>query len=123
MDFRNAMPIVIALNNKDLGEELTSDHWQQIFKKIGNEINVRAEDFKLRNLIEMNIVEFMEDIRYISTQATQEKKLKEELASVKIEWNKQELTFTQAPNVKKAGEGNILTGIDDLNTKMDELMS
>lgn len=55
-DFRNTMPIVLALRN----ENLKDYHWRDIKKIIGEfEIN---DEFTLKKLIEMNVVEHMEDI-------------------------------------------------------------
>ena len=65
-DFKNAMPIVRALRNENLG----TSHWNSIYEIIKMNIDVNDPNFKLRNLIEMNIVGYVDEIKDISTQAT-----------------------------------------------------
>lgn len=65
-DFKNAMPIVKALRN----DNMTENHMREVYDKIGREINVKDEKFTLKNLIELNMMEFVDEIRDISTQAT-----------------------------------------------------
>jgi len=57
------MPIVRALRN----ENLKDNHWNAIFEIIKTRIDVKDENFKLRNLIDMNIVGYVDEIRDIST--------------------------------------------------------
>lgn len=68
-DFKNAMPIVIAMRNKNLQDY----HWEEIKEVIGQELIV-TDDFTLQNLFELNVLdeEIKEKIVEISTQATQE---------------------------------------------------
>jgi dynein heavy chain len=49
--FKDTMPVVIALRNKNL----KSYHWDAIKKIIGREFEIN-EDFTLKNLIDMNVV-------------------------------------------------------------------
>lgn len=62
LEFKNAMPIVNALRN----ENLQKSHWADIFAIIDRKIDVDDENFKLKDLIAMNIVEFVDDIKNIS---------------------------------------------------------
>lgn len=60
------MPIVKALRN----DNMTEKHMKEVYDKIGREINIKDENFTLKNLIELNMMEFVDEIRDISTQAT-----------------------------------------------------
>jgi dynein heavy chain len=60
------MPIVMALRNPDLKEH----HWDEINEMIGQTLNVDEEGFTLQSLIDMNVVQFMEQIVAKSVEAT-----------------------------------------------------
>lgn len=64
--FEQAMPIVVALRNPDLKD----NHWQDIREMIGQELDVTEEGFTLQSLIDLNVVQFMEQIVAKSVEAT-----------------------------------------------------
>lgn len=64
-DFRNTMPVVMALRNKYLKDY----HWVEIKRIIGKDFEI-TDEFTLKDLISMNVVEHMEEIQEVSTQAT-----------------------------------------------------
>lgn len=66
------MPIVTALRNPDLKEM----HWNDIKEMIGQDINVEEEGFTLQSLIDMNVVQFVEQIVAKSVEATGQAKLR-----------------------------------------------
>ena len=55
------MPVVVALRNKDLKDY----HWLEIKKIIGKEFQI-TEDFTLRNLLEMGVVENVYEIQEVA---------------------------------------------------------
>ena len=55
--FKEAMPVVVALRNKDLKE----NHWREI-KKIINQDFVINEEFTLKNLLDMGVTENVYEI-------------------------------------------------------------
>jgi len=70
-DFKDTMPVVVALRNKDLHDY----HWDEIKKIIGREFTI-TEDFTLKDLIDMDVVKYVTEIQEVATQATQEAVLK-----------------------------------------------
>lgn len=64
--FKEAMPIVTALRNEKLAEV----HWAQIKNLIKKEFDINQDDFTLKSLIDLDIIQFQEDITSISTKAT-----------------------------------------------------
>ncbi|KAL4487471.1 hypothetical protein ABPG72_006991 [Tetrahymena utriculariae] len=117
-DFRNTMPIVLALRN----ENLKDYHWRDIKKIIGEfEIN---DEFTLKKLIDMKVVDFMEEIQEISIQATQEASLEKQFQEISEKWNKQE--FTLAPykhHQPRTKDAYVLDQIDELFAAIDEYLA
>jgi len=66
--FKGAMPIVTALRNEDLKES----HWKEIKDLIQADFDINDPEFTLQSLIDLNAVQYMEDITAISTQASKE---------------------------------------------------
>ena len=76
--FKGAMPIVTALR----APELTEAHWNDINNLIDGTINVEEEGFTLQSLINLDVVQYMEEIQAISNRAKGEAKLKDLLGKV-----------------------------------------
>jgi len=66
------MPIVMALRNPDLNDS----HWADIRELIGTDLNIYEESFTLQSLLDMNVVQFMEQIVAKSVEATGQAKLR-----------------------------------------------
>ena len=57
--FKGAMPIVIALRNPALED----NHWDDINELVEGELRVREEEaFTLKDLIDLDVVQYMEEI-------------------------------------------------------------
>jgi dynein heavy chain len=76
--FKDAMPIVKSLRNKQLEE----NHWTEIQTLIQKPIDINNPDFTLKSLIELDVNQYVEDIVAISTAATQEYNLRQQMASI-----------------------------------------
>jgi dynein heavy chain len=63
--FKDTMPVVLALRNRNL----KTYHWNSIKEVIGREFEI-TEMFRLKNLMDLEVVEHQELILEISTQAT-----------------------------------------------------
>lgn len=107
------MPIVVALRNDNLKES----HWKEIKELINAEINITNPDFTLQNLIELNIVQFQEDITAISTQASQEASLRSQLSSLDEQWKKIDFVVKQ---YKDKADAYIVDEIDVIFQALDE---
>ena len=64
-EFKEAMPVVVALRNK----ELKDYHWVEIKKIIGKEFTI-TEYFTLKNLLAMGVTENVYEIQEVAAQAT-----------------------------------------------------
>ena len=86
-DFKSTMPIVTALGNK----KLLDIHWDEINTVLAipqtEEFNLQEKQWKLGELIELNVGDKEEEVVHISTTATQEHQLKAELAQLIDTWN------------------------------------
>ncbi len=85
------MPIVVALRNDNLKES----HWKEIKELINADFNIADPEFTLQQLIELNIVQFQEDITSISTQASQEASLRTQLNTLEETWRKIDFVVKQ----------------------------
>ena len=82
------MPIVTALRN----DKLQENHWALIKNMIKKEFDIHQEDFLLKSLIDLDILQFQEEITTISTKATQEANLHEQIELIKSTWGR--INFT-----------------------------
>ena len=83
-DFRETMPIVEALGNKNLKVE----HWTDIktILKLPVDYPMEERKFNLGELISFDVAEYQEEIIHISVTATQEFNLRNQLDEIKAIW-------------------------------------
>jgi len=62
------MPIVTNLRNVNL----TETHWEEIRNIVGPGLDIESEEFTLQSLIDLDVVQFQEEIVGISVRATGE---------------------------------------------------
>ena len=113
--FRGTMPVVVALRNNDLEES----HMQEIKDLLQNEFDIYDENFTLNSLIEMNVVQFQEEIEMISTQASQEASLRRQLTNLDEQWKKIDLITKPY----KDGDIQVLDEIEDVFTALDDSLA
>ena len=110
--FKGAMPIVVALRNDNLKEH----HWKEIKDLINADFNIADSEFTLQSLIDLNAVQFQEDITSISTQASQEASLRQQLQSLEDTWKKIDFIVKQY----KDKDALIIDEIDIIFQALDE---
>jgi hypothetical protein len=66
------MPIVTSLRNQNL----TELHWEEIRQTVGPGLEINEEAFTLLSLLELDVVQYQEELVGISVRATGEYKLK-----------------------------------------------
>ena len=116
-EFKETMPIVTALGNRNLKEY----HWEEIeeilkeeiekkFKGEADEFNMQDKNFALGTLIELNVANYQEELQMVSTTASQEANLRGQIDEVSRIWS--ELEF----NIKshREGEYHILGDLEDV---------
>jgi hypothetical protein len=83
-DFKDTMPIVEALGNKNLQDI----HWEEI-KQITKMFDYPLEErqFNLGILIDFNVAKYQEEVVAVSITATQEFNLRNQLEEIKQIWS------------------------------------
>jgi len=71
-------------------------HWQRIadVTRVRN-LDVEAEDFRLRNIMDLPLLEYKEDIEDICIAAVKERDIEAKLKQVESDWKMQEFNFAQ----------------------------
>lgn len=97
---------------------LLDKHWEDINELIDGELNIREdEEFTLQNLIELDVVQYMDDIVAISLRATGEYKLVNQWEAINAAWK--EVAFSVVQHKDTEGVW-VLSEVDDLYTFLDE---
>jgi len=109
------MPIVVALRN----DKLVEVHWEQIKDLIKKDFDIFEDDFTLKSLIDLDIIQFQEEITSISTKATQEANLREQIETIKSTWMK--INFIVEWEDKC--DSYILKDLEDIYTALDESLA
>jgi dynein heavy chain len=107
------MPIVTSLRNTNL----TETHWEEIRTAVGPGLEINNEDFSLQTLLEMNVVQYQEDIVGVSARATGEWKLRTSLTELIDLWKT--VNFTVKPHKDKQ-DSFVLSDMDTIFTFLDE---
>ncbi|KAM5165262.1 dynein axonemal heavy chain 14 [Mantella aurantiaca] len=113
LDFKQSLPIVVALRNPCL----QARHWDAIHFTIGRMIT-RDKNFTLGNLLELRISQHKDKIIDFSTTATNEATLEGMLNKVITLWNKTE--FKLAVHQSELSEILIIASAEDIMTQLEE---
>lgn len=114
-EFKETMPIVIALGNKNLRPY----HWKQIKEDILKvDIDMEGGGFSLGTLIEIKAIKYQEEIQNVSICASQEAYLESQLKEIETIWDSLEL------KIKMYREGVfILTELDEIQLQLDDCLT
>ena len=113
--FRLTMPVITCLKNTDLKDH----HWQQIDEIVGKELSKDQSSWTLGVLIELNAMDFRDEISAVSYQATQEQQLNEMLGGVIQTWVAVEFSVNSYKDQKDA---YVLGQVDEVIEQLDESM-
>ena len=89
--FQKVIPIVNVFKNEMLGKH----HWQEIKSLLGCDFDIESVDFTLKSLLDMNVIEYQEELEHISQRACQESALKQQLLQLDDLWKR--IVFTVKP--------------------------
>ena len=92
---------------------------QEIKDLLQTDFDQNDENFTLNSLIEMNVVQFQEEIQLISTQASQEASLRRQITAIDDQWKKIELITKPY----KDGEVQVLDEIEDVFAALDDSLA
>lgn len=115
LEFRETMPIVQALGNRNLMEE----HWTEIKALLNmQEFPLEERNFTLGELMGFKVASKQEEVENISVTATQEFKLAKQIMEINETWLKTEFEIE-----KYKDKDFILSGIDKVVIIIDESLS
>ena len=117
-DFKDTMPVVTALRSNFLKD----DHWNQIkaILNVKEEFNVYDDDFTLKNLMDLNVVKYQEELVAIATQATQENALENQISNTENIWKSKDINIKSYKDNKDC---YILGDLEPLFTSLDESLA
>ena len=99
-------------------QNLKPYHWNQIKETLNVEFPMENKEFNLGTLIGLNVARFQEEIEDISTTASNEANLADEIQKISDIWAKQEF------NIKLHKEGSpILCDLEDVQANLDESLT
>ena len=71
-------------------------HWQRIAEVTGDRsLDIEADDFRLRHVMNLPLLEHKEDIEDICIAAVKEREIEAKLRQVEFDWKNQEFHFSQ----------------------------
>merc|ERR1719174_2317414 len=116
-NFKNTLPVVMALRNKALKPR----HWESITETLGGmELDLDAEDFTLGKLLEMGVSAYMEQIQAIAGTATAELALEEMLQKVRTMWESGDDSDLTLMPYKEFKDVFILGGVDNIIVQLED---
>ncbi|CAF0723345.1 unnamed protein product [Didymodactylos carnosus] len=91
-EFSECCPLLEMMSNKAMQHR----HWQRIADVTGvHHLDVEADDFRLRHVMDLPLLQFKEDIEDICIAAVKERDIEAKLKQVESDWKSQEFNFAQ----------------------------
>ncbi|UJR23298.1 hypothetical protein I4U23_026313 [Adineta vaga] len=91
-DFSECCPLLEMMSNRAMQHR----HWQRIVEVTGvGNLDIEAEDLRLRNIMDLPLLKFKEDIEDICIAAVKERDIEAKLRQVEYDWRTQEFHFAQ----------------------------
>ncbi|CAF1610032.1 unnamed protein product, partial [Adineta ricciae] len=91
-DFSECCPLLEMMSNR----AMQTRHWQRIAEVTGvHNLDIEADDFRLRNVMDLPLLQFKEDIEDICIAAVKERDIEAKMKQVEADWRTQEFNFAQ----------------------------
>jgi dynein heavy chain len=117
--FKEGIPLILSLKN----DAMKPRHWEALMEMTGIKIDMNPATFTLQNLIAMELARYQEGIDEIVVQASNERKIEEELKSVDEVWKNTK--FNLIKYVKAGGgdaRGYVLGSAEDIKLELEDNM-
>ena len=112
---RKAVQIIQDLTNK----ALQKSHWDEIKKLMGTDFDISNPSFTLNSLLNINAIQYQEDISLIAIQASQEAALRKQLAQLDEQWKNVVFTIKSY----KYKDVYVLDDLDSILNTLDESLA
>ncbi|CAD7967000.1 unnamed protein product, partial [Amoebophrya sp. A25] len=113
LQFKNLLPVVSALRNPALRKR----HWDPIMRLLGEELPLEDPEFTLGMALDRRIQDHLEALSEISSRATAEAGLEEQLQKVKKLWADKELIILP---YKESKDVFILGDLEDVSACLED---
>uniref|UniRef100_A0A7S1PHU2 AAA+ ATPase domain-containing protein n=1 Tax=Percolomonas cosmopolitus TaxID=63605 RepID=A0A7S1PHU2_9EUKA len=122
-DFLELQPLLEKLSD----DSMRPRHWEHIEDKVGKKFKQSDESFKLKHIMEANILEFKEEIEEISISARKEADIERKVNQIAEEWRAQELTFAEHQHrgfiiLKGQETAELMESLEDTQMTVGSLM-
>jgi dynein heavy chain len=113
--FRDSLPLIQQLKSPAMKDR----HWKELMKLTGVQFDMNLTTFKLRNLFEMKLYRFADDVNKTAYKATQELKIESSLKKVQEHWKKTSFEYAK---YKKDGvdRGYLLRSADEIQQDLED---
>uniref|UniRef100_UPI00398E4471 dynein axonemal heavy chain 8-like isoform X2 n=2 Tax=Pristiophorus japonicus TaxID=55135 RepID=UPI00398E4471 len=113
-DFSESCPLLEMMSSKSIQPR----HWEQISAVTRHKFNVTSETFSLKNVMDVPLLQFKDDIEDICISSVKEKDIEAKLSQVMQTWTSQALSFS---SFKSRGE-LLLKGLEtaEIITMMED---
>eukprot|EP01028_Stygiella_incarcerata_P006636 TRINITY_DN270_c0_g1_i1.p1 TRINITY_DN270_c0_g1~~TRINITY_DN270_c0_g1_i1.p1 ORF type:complete len:4523 (-),score=1222.92 TRINITY_DN270_c0_g1_i1:192-13760(-) len=123
-DFMEIQPLLLTLKDRRIRQR----HWLEVMRVTGHEINLDEEIFRLKHLLEANILAHKEDIEEVGVCAVNEAEIESKLKGVQDDWANQILQFAEfknkGPIILVGSEAmSILEKLEDSQMTLGSMMS
>ena len=97
-DFQTVLPLLHRLS----ADYMQSWHWEELSTLVGKELSVYNPEFRLKDLVEANLVDHADDIEALCHSAQQQMAILQKLDEIEEKWRVARFSFTMAADRKTA---------------------